>query len=254
MVEAVPAQVDLGVSAPAVGLIPRTLNTAAPYGKRKIRRAKGTLPLQASEEELGDEKVVVSQRAQPEDSVKRIEQAGMWYGKLCQKYAKLAESLEKGASAHFEESEEEEKKEEKNSGSDDAEDEEDTARKEEFEKKRTKKTKADVEREALEGNLYGALEMQDKTYEATDKEITKAYRKMALKYHPDKLGDKLTERDKEVWLKIQEAYETLIDPAKKRKYDSSLPFDEKIPEEGTFTDETFYEVFTKCFDLNSRWS
>lgn len=44
--------------------------------------------------------------------------------------------------------------------------------------------------------------MHDKTYEATEKEITKAYRKMALKYHPDKLGDKLTDRDKEVWLKI----------------------------------------------------
>jgi len=44
--------------------------------------------------------------------------------------------------------------------------------------------------------------MYDKTYDANDKEITKAYRKMALKYHPDKLGDKLTDRDKEVWLKI----------------------------------------------------
>ena len=53
---------------------------------------------------------------------------------------------------------------------------------------------------------------------------------MALKYHPDKLGHEPSERDKEVWLKIQEAYETLMDPAKKRKYDSSLPFDEKIPE------------------------
>ena len=96
--------------------------------------------------------------------------------------------------------------------------------------------------------------MTVKTYDANDKEITKAYRKMALKYHPDKLGDKLTDRDKEVWLVIQEAYETLMDPAKRRKYDSSLPFDEKIPEAGTFTDENFYEVFTKCFDLNSRWS
>ena len=114
--------------------------------------------------------------------------------------------------------------------------------------------KEQIEKEALEGDLYGALEMYDVTYDATEKMITKAYRKMAIKYHPDKLGDKLTERDKEVWLKIQEAYETLTDPVKKRKYDSSLPFDEKIPEEGTFTEENFYEVFTKCFTLNSRWS
>ena len=177
------------------------------------------------------------------------------------KYAKLAERIELGASAHFEsenESENDDDKEGSKSGSDELDDEDnkeqDDARKEEFERKRKRKTKAEVEKEALEGNLYGALEMYDMTYEADDKMITKAYRKMALKYHPDKLGDKLTDRDKEIWLKIQEAYETLIDPAKRRKYDSSLPFDEKIPEEGTFTDENFYEVFTKCFNLNSRWS
>lgn len=116
------------------------------------------------------------------------------------------------------------------------------------------KSKAQIEKDALDGNLYGALEMIEKTYDANEKEITKAYRKMALRYHPDKLGDKLTELDKEIWLTIQKAYETLMDPAKRRKYDSSLPFDDKIPEEGKFTAENFYEVFTKCFDLNSRWS
>lgn len=77
---------------------------------------------------------------------------------------------------------------------------------------------------------------------------------MALKYHPDKLKRKANKRDKEIWLVIQEAYETLIDPARKRKYDSSLPFDEKIPEEGSWTEETFYDLFGKCFTLNSRWS
>ena len=197
----------------------------------------------------------------PEESVKTIEQAGKGYEALKIKYAKLAERMQNGKTAHFEsdnESSEEKKKggRNKSSGSDDdiEEDKESEARKEEFEKKRKKKTKEQIEREALEGDLYGALEMYDVTYDATDKMITKAYRKMALKYHPDKLGDKLTERDKEVWLKIQEAYETLIDPIKKRKYDSSLPFDEVIPEEGSFSDETFYEVFTRCFTLNSRWS
>jgi len=64
------------------------------------------------------------------------------------------------------------------------------------EAKRKTKTKAQIEKEALDGNLYGALEMWDVTHEANDKMITKAYRKMALKYHPDKLGDKLTDRDK----------------------------------------------------------
>jgi len=45
--------------------------------------------------------------------------------------------------------------------------------------------------------------MIEVTYDATDKMITKAYRNMALRFHPDKLGDKMTEKDKEVWLVIQ---------------------------------------------------
>ena len=36
----------------------------------------------------------------------------------------------------------------------------------EFEKKRKKKTKAQIEKEAMEGDLYGLLGLEDKTYEA----------------------------------------------------------------------------------------
>ena len=50
-------------------------------------------------------------------------------------------------------------------------------------------------------------------------------------YHPDKLGDTITESDKEIWLKIQNAYETLIDPLRRKRYDSALPFNDVIPQE-----------------------
>lgn len=77
---------------------------------------------------------------------------------------------------------------------------------------------------------------------------------MALIHHPDKLGDAYGEAENTYWLKVQGAYETLTDPSKKRKYDSTLPFDDSIVKKGTFTDETFYEVFNKVFLRNARFA
>lgn len=53
---------------------------------------------------------------------------------------------------------------------------------------------------------------------ATDKEITKAYRKLALKWHPDKNQDNKEEADK-IFRDINEAYQVLSDPEKKRMFD-----------------------------------
>jgi len=55
---------------------------------------------------------------------------------------------------------------------------------------------------------------------ASAKDIKKAYRKLSLKYHPDKNenDDYFSDRFKEV----KEAYETLTDPQRKRIYDQNL--------------------------------
>lgn len=98
------------------------------------------------------------------------------------------------------------------------------------------------------------MELEDKTYEAREQDIKKAYQKMALRHHPDKLGDSITDSHKEMWLKIVDAYETLMDPVKRKKYDSTLPFDDEIPQKDDFTDETFFDVFAAVFNRNARFA
>jgi DnaJ family protein C protein 2 len=54
-------------------------------------------------------------------------------------------------------------------------------------------------------------------------------------------------------LKIQNAYETLTDTDKKKKYDSTLPFEESIPEEPV-NEKDFFATFKPVFIRNAFWS
>ncbi len=69
-------------------------------------------------------------------------------------------------------------------------------------------------RARFDKNYYAALGL---TPEATEEEIRKAYRRLALQWHPDRnAGDtRAAERFKE----ISEAYAVLVDPGKRRDYD-----------------------------------
>jgi DnaJ-class molecular chaperone len=56
---------------------------------------------------------------------------------------------------------------------------------------------------------------------ASDEDIKKAFRKLARKYHPDVAKDKKLAEEK--FKDINEAYEVLSDPAKRKKYDELGP-------------------------------
>ena len=63
-------------------------------------------------------------------------------------------------------------------------------------------------------NYYQVLELDNKS---SISEIKKAYKKLALKYHPDK-----NDGNSEQFIKISEAYQVLSDPIQKEKYDKDL--------------------------------
>lgn len=70
---------------------------------------------------------------------------------------------------------------------------------------------------------------------ALPEEIKKAYRKLSLKFHPDKNdGDKFFE---DRFKQINEAYETLYNPAKKADYDKKLSDFFQSSQANTFTEE-----------------
>uniref|UniRef100_A0A0G4F1Q3 J domain-containing protein n=1 Tax=Chromera velia CCMP2878 TaxID=1169474 RepID=A0A0G4F1Q3_9ALVE len=87
---------------------------------------------------------------------------------------------------------------------------------------------------------------------ADDNEIKKAYRKLALRWHPDKNPDNVKQAQEE-FQKISEAYETLSDPQERAWYDSHkreiLTGEDTNPEDAQETKLHLYKFFSReAFD------
>jgi curved DNA-binding protein CbpA len=59
---------------------------------------------------------------------------------------------------------------------------------------------------------------------ASSPEVRSAYRKLVLVHHPDRSKDP---RSKEIFIKITEAYDILIDEGRRRSYDATLDYEEQ---------------------------
>lgn len=112
-------------------------------------------------------------------------------------------------------------------------------------------------------DLYKFMQIPE---DATEKDIKKAFQKMCLVYHPDKAENQAKGADaaNKEFIKLQEAYDILMDPVTRRKFDSSRPFDDSIPkekdcaslptEDQKLYDEEFFYLFADVFKRNAKWS
>eukprot|EP00340_Litonotus_pictus_P007736 CAMPEP_0170521924 /NCGR_PEP_ID=MMETSP0209-20121228/7342_1 /TAXON_ID=665100 ORGANISM="Litonotus pictus, Strain P1" /NCGR_SAMPLE_ID=MMETSP0209 /ASSEMBLY_ACC=CAM_ASM_000301 /LENGTH=560 /DNA_ID=CAMNT_0010809127 /DNA_START=34 /DNA_END=1716 /DNA_ORIENTATION=+ len=131
----------------------------------------------------------------------------------------------------------------------------------ETEYRNSKKFSTGFKKKEKEANYYSMLGLENEFINATQDEIRRAFKKNSILYHPDKIEINSEEEKEEVnkkWLKFKDAYETLSDPDKKYRYDSTFEFDDTIPSiteaRVIKKDKDFFSVFGPTFLKNSIWS
>ncbi|KAH3663311.1 hypothetical protein OGAPHI_005301 [Ogataea philodendri] len=102
-------------------------------------------------------------------------------------------------------------------------------------------------------DLYAVMGLSKLRYRATEDQIRRAHRKQVLKHHPDKKGA-AGGLDQDGFFKIiQKAYETLMDPSKRKQYDS-VDFHADVEPPAAKDTYDFFEAWGPVFASEGRFS
>ncbi|KAF7927428.1 uncharacterized protein EAE98_004936 [Botrytis deweyae] len=103
---------------------------------------------------------------------------------------------------------------------------------------------------------YAVLGLSKYRYKATEDQIKKAHRKKVLKHHPDKRAATGATEDDNFFKCIQKATDLLLDPVKRRQFDSvDEAADVAPPSKKDQKDQKlFYKKWNSCFKAEGRFS
>ncbi|KAF9283638.1 hypothetical protein BGZ88_010378 [Linnemannia elongata] len=100
---------------------------------------------------------------------------------------------------------------------------------------------------------YAVLGLSALRYKATEDQIRRAHRRKVLRHHPDKKAASGGLHDDGFFKCIQKAFETLMDPVKRRQWDSVDPaVSDSVPNAKSKGD--FYKLYGPVFLRESRFS
>jgi DnaJ family protein C protein 2 len=103
-------------------------------------------------------------------------------------------------------------------------------------------------------NYYQLLDLTLDQIEADESCVRTAYRKVSLLCHPDKAPTERRAFAETRFKAMQLAHETLGDTTRRRAYESSLDFDDSVPEDDEGLKEAFFKVYGPVFARNAKFS
>lgn len=102
---------------------------------------------------------------------------------------------------------------------------------------------------------YAVLGLSKYRFKATEEQIKRAHRKKVLRHHPDKKAAAGSTEDDSFFKCIQKATEILLDPVKRRQYDSvDEHADVEPPTKKQLKEGKYYSLWSKVFKAEGRFS